>query len=135
MTFPRTFLPVAALSAAAACTAAVSASHPTPEVTLTSDTPICEIAVATQGRSVNLQALVHAGTDMRGTYRFRIAKSGGGGSANINQGGNFAVAAGETRTLGQTTLGGSPANFDATLTIEAGGQTYTCSSDDPTIDL
>ncbi len=135
MTFPRTFLPVAALSAAAACTAAVSASHPTTNVLTVADAPVCQIAVAKQGRSVNLQALVHADTDMRGSYRFSASKSGGGGRAMINQGGNFAVAAGETRTLGQATLGGSSASYDATLTIDVGGQTYTCSSDDPTTDL
>ena len=135
MTFARTFLPVAALSAAAACTAAVSASNPDTTVALASDAPICEIAVAKSGRSVNLQALVHAEADLHGTYRFSIAKTGSGGSAMINQGGNFAVAAGETRTLGQTTLGGSAASYDATLTLDVGGQTYTCSNDDPTTDL
>ena len=137
MTLSRTFLPVAALSVAAACTAAVSAH--TVEVTQTAaadDAPaLCEVAVATDGRSVNLQARVNADTDLSGTYRFSIAKTGAGNRTMINQGGRFSVAAGETRTLGQTTLGGNAGSYDATLTLEVNGKTYTCSSSDPTIEL
>lgn len=136
MTLSHTFLPVAALSVAAACTAAVSAH--TVEVTRAADDDspaICEVAVANVGRSVNLQARVNADTDLTGTYRFSIAKTGAGNRTMINQGGRFSVAAGETRTLGQTTLGGNAGSYDATLTLEVNGETYTCSSSDPSTEL
>ena len=47
----------------------------------------------------------------------------------------FSVAAGESRTLGQTTLGGNAGSYDATLTLEVNGETYTCSSSDPSTEL
>lgn len=136
MTLSRTFLPVAALSVAAACTAAVSANTVDVTQAASDDAPaLCEVAVATAGRSVNLQARVNADTDLSGTYRFSIAKTGAGNRTMINQGGRFSVAAGETRTLGQTTLGGNAGSYDATLTLEVNGKTYTCSSSDPTTEL
>ena len=61
-----------------------------------------------------------------GSYPFKVKNAGGGGSANISQGGDFAIGAGEQATLGQVMLGSNGAVYDARLTVTVDGETIEC---------
>ncbi len=87
---------------------------------------ICEIGVKSAGGTVRLDALVNADKAVAGSYTFRVEKTGGGGSSTINQGGDFDAKAGETATLSSVSLGGKGAAFKATLIVNAGGKSVTC---------
>src|SRR6185503_9854458 len=53
---------------------------------------------------------------VNGSYSFKVASGGRGGSSNINQGGPFAAKAKEMVTLGTVSVGPG-ASFNATLTV------------------
>ena len=75
---------------------------------------------------LTLQGRVSADLDIAGSYSFAIHNAGGGGSANISQGGDFALLAGETATLGQVMLGNNGSIYDARLTVTVDGETLEC---------
>jgi len=82
----------------------------------------CEVVESQTAYGVMLEATVSAQSAAAGTYKFAV--QGNGGGMNINQGGPFAVAAGETALLGKVTLGNS--NYDAKLSIFADGVSIPC---------
>lgn len=81
----------------------------------------CEIRVIRHGGDVELKGLVHAGKATEGTYRFKIKSAG----ADINQGGDFTLAAGETAVVGEATV--TAASLDARLSVASGDGNTTCS--------
>ena len=85
----------------------------------------CEVRATRTGNGVQLAALVHAHRPASGEYDLVITKLGAGGSSDISQGGEFAVAAGSTSVLGTAELGlEEHARFTARLTLhDAGGNT------------
>lgn len=83
-----------------------------------SDTARCEVLVTSEGGSTTLEGVVYAEKPMSGSYTFRVESSGGSGSSNINQGGNFSASPGNPASLGRVMLGGSGSVFDATLEVE-----------------
>lgn len=85
----------------------------------------CEILTDTSGGMVSLEGVVHAASALAGTYSFTVRSSGAGGSSDIEQGGAFEAARGETVSLGQMSLG-SGARLDASLTVTAEGRTVAC---------
>jgi hypothetical protein len=85
----------------------------------------CEIKVVKSGGDVELKGIVHASRAMSGTYKFKISQSGGGGSADINQGGDFDLAAGESQVVGEATLGDAD-GLRAKLSVSAGADTTYC---------
>lgn len=85
----------------------------------------CEIITDNAGGMVSLEGVVHAASALAGSYSFTVKSSGSGGSSDIEQGGEFAAAAGETVSLGQMSLG-SGSTLDATLTVTAAGSTVEC---------
>ena len=65
----------------------------------------CEIKVVKRNGDVEYKGIVHASRATSGTYAFRISQNGSAGSALINQGGDFKLAAGESTVIGEATLG------------------------------
>ncbi|MBO6719964.1 MAG: hypothetical protein JJ913_18570 [Rhizobiaceae bacterium] len=88
---------------------------------------LCEIKASASGSMVSLSGVFVADGAISGSYRFQVTSVGGSGNTNIRQGGGFSAGAGEEVTLGSVMLGGYGAQYDASLEITAGGETFTCS--------
>jgi hypothetical protein len=86
----------------------------------------CEIQVNERGPSVTLEGVVFAKTAIEGTYQLRVSKSGGGGSSDINQSGDFSAGPGEPSTVGTVMLGGDGGSFIAKLTVTWNGGSIEC---------
>jgi len=111
---------IAAIGLSAACTT-------TAATVASADQPFtCELAVEPSGRMVNFEGRIQAETATSGTYRLSIS----GGGTSIDQGGPFSARAGQTLTLGQAMLTGSPDRYDTTLTVEVDGTRYSCPATD-----
>jgi hypothetical protein len=87
----------------------------------------CEIKVKDQGGTVALEGIVRADATTQGSYHFRVIKSGGGGSANIDQRGEFKAGPDNPGQLGSVMLGSNGGTYVAKLTVTADGQTFECS--------
>ncbi|MBI3437354.1 MAG: hypothetical protein HY054_01650 [Proteobacteria bacterium] len=81
--------------------------------------PACQIRMSPTANGVLIQATARADRPFDGEYALIVTKSGGGGSADINQGGPVSVAAGEVVTLGSTELG-ADGRYRAVLTLSDG---------------
>jgi len=120
-TLARLGLPAAALTLAAAGFAAGGGAAKGPLS--------CDIT-ATPGRyGTTYAAEVHTTAAVAGRYDLRLSQSGGGGRSEIRQAGDFALTAGETGVLGETTLGGTGGRVEGALTLTWDGQTLTCALD------
>jgi hypothetical protein len=86
----------------------------------------CEIQAASASGMIALQGIVFADVSVTGSYLFRVVSAGGGGSSNIQQGGAFSAGPHGPVTVGQISLGGSQAAYDAILTVSANGKTIEC---------
>jgi hypothetical protein len=86
----------------------------------------CEIQVKERGNSVALEGVVFAKTAVDGSYQLRVSKSGGGGSSNISQSGDFSAGPGVPSTLGTVTLGGDGGSYVARLTVMWDGGSIDC---------
>ncbi len=86
----------------------------------------CVINAGTSGGMIALEGVVAADVAASGSYAFKVKNAGAGGSANISQGGDFAIGAGEQATLGQVMLGSNGAVYDARLTVTVDGETIEC---------
>lgn len=91
-----------------------------------SDAVSCEIVVDRHGSMTSLDGIVHAAAPVRGSYRFRLAKSGGGGNADIDQAGEFTADRDQKVTLTSTTLG-TGGRYSATLEVTPDGMSGICS--------
>lgn len=87
----------------------------------------CEIKVKDQGGSVSLEGLVFVEKVTQGAYHLRVGKSGGGGSASIDQRGDFKAGPNAPERLGTVTLGSNGGTYIAKLTITTDGETTECS--------
>ncbi|WP_127520424.1 curli-like amyloid fiber formation chaperone CsgH [Mesorhizobium sp. Z1-4] len=87
----------------------------------------CEIRTTQQGSMISLDGVFVADAAVSGSYKLLITSVGGGGNTNIRQGGGFSAQAGEEVTLGRVMVGGYGASYDASLEVEAGGETLKCS--------
>ncbi len=85
----------------------------------------CAIEVGRSSGSVELQAVVAGARSNSGTYRLVVRKTGGGGSADIDQSGEFASGDGGLRELSMVSLGGD-GRYTARLSVSAGGRTAEC---------
>ena len=125
-TSSRRVLPAAVLLAgvglAAGC--AATATTPTTASTLSYAPLACTLDVEQNGRLVAFQGHVQANEPVSGTYSLTLS----GGGTNIRQGGPFSARPGETVTLGQANLSGTPDRYDAELSITVNGTTYNCAS-------
>ncbi len=87
----------------------------------------CEIQVKSSAGGVTIEGVAIAKTAIDGSYRLVITKSGGGGSSNINQGGEFSSAGGNRTSLGTVVLGGDGGSYTAKLTVLWDGHSAQCS--------
>jgi hypothetical protein len=85
----------------------------------------CEIRVTKHGGSVTLEGVVVGRTSIQGSYTLRVSKSGGGGSSDIDQSGNFSAVSGASTTIGVVSLGGG-GSYVAKLKVTADGRTTEC---------
>jgi hypothetical protein len=86
----------------------------------------CEIQVKEHGNAVALEGVVFAKNAVEGSYQLRVSKTGGGGSSDINQSGDFSAGPGEPSTLGTVTLGGDGGSYIARLTVTWDGGAIEC---------
>lgn len=125
MTHPLTFLGKLALPAAVAALSVFGLSADT-SAQSNADHPIACAFLVEEGRfGPSVQGVVTAHQDVSGQFKLTFAKHGGN-SANVTQTGRFALDAGETRTLGQASLGRGA--VDARLELSIGGSDLVCQS-------
>ena len=111
------------LAGALAIALAVGCGTLTAQTGQTADAPVaCALEVNQSGRGLTIEGVVAAHETVAGTYRLAVSRRG----ANLNQGGPFRLAAGETEALGRISLNGSAAALDASLTLEIEGRSYHC---------
>lgn len=115
--------------AAAACVMPATSSNLTvsPVQASTSGPVRCEIVLNEARGATTIEGRVSTDRAISGTYRLAIRSSSSGGRAMINQSGDFEARPGAPVVLGQTTLGGSRANYSADLELSVAGQRLTCS--------
>lgn len=82
----------------------------------------CEIITKKSGGLISIQAQAHADKAVSGSYEFSVTGSG----TNLNQGGDFDGAAGETISLGSAMLIAGQA-LDVELSVRASGSISKCS--------
>jgi hypothetical protein len=111
--------------AALATVGAISALlQPTLPARASSGALSCDIQVSRSGSMVGLKAVVSAQNATSGSYRLRVASSGGN-SSNIEQSGDFSVDSGSA-VVSSVSLGGS-GTYTARLSVTADGRTTECS--------
>ena len=107
---------LSAAPASDAPAADISASYADAAVT-------CEVRSRRTANGVLIQARAFADRDIVGEYDLRIIKSGGGGSAELSQGGPLVLEAGMAATLGENEISierGSRVRAVLTLSDETG---------------
>ena len=98
----------------------------------TSSALACEIRSTPTPGGVRLEAIVMSSVGVSGEYDLIVAKSGGGGTSNISQGGDFEVGPGEETLLGEVTLGaGEQTHVTADLTVTSTDGTLSCADQHP----
>jgi hypothetical protein len=88
------------------------------------DAPRCEISVEKQDGGVALEGRVIADPPISGSYRLRVTKTNGGGSAEIVQSGDFSLTSGSSASLGFVSL--SAGSYLAELKVEWKGGSADC---------
>ena len=97
------------------------------DVIIVADEPFhCEVSTSYQNGMTMLEGVVESDEALSGRYQFRVVSAGRSGSSNIQQGGPFSIDAEEMVTLGRVSLGGSGADYDASLTVTLDGVTMEC---------
>ena len=86
----------------------------------------CEIHANPSSGGVALEGIVYAKSAVQGSYTFRVSKSGGSGSSDINQSGDFSAAPGAPGSLGTVSLGGG-GSYRARLEVTTDGGSASCS--------
>jgi len=85
----------------------------------------CAIEVGRSSGGVELQAVVAGAAGNTGNYRLVVRKTGGGGSADIDQSGEFATGKGGSSVLSTVSLGGD-GRYTARLSVSSGGRSAEC---------
>lgn len=87
----------------------------------------CKIKAVQTGGGVRLEGIATAKSPVSGSYELVVTKSGGGGTSNSVQSGEFTAGPGHESTLGQVSLGlESGAFYTAILKIEWSGGSTKC---------
>lgn len=87
----------------------------------------CGVASKIQGGTLTLEGTLTSPTAISGEYRFALKSSSGGGSSNINQGGQFSAAPNTEVSLGQVMVN-ADAHVSVDFTVTTGGKTFDCSN-------
>jgi len=82
----------------------------------------CTLEVDRNDHMTRFQGQVRASEALSGSYSLTLV----GGGTNIRQGGPFSARPGETVSLGQANLSGTPERYDANLSVTVNGTTYNC---------
>ena len=85
----------------------------------------CEIQASASGKMLEIEAVLHSAVALDGTYTLNVKKVASANSADIDQGGDFTAAAGESVTLGKVMFGGN-GEYDVSLEIDAPGADLKC---------
>lgn len=91
----------------------------------TADPVRCEIVAEDNRGLVRLSGLMHADTEVNGTYRFKVKSAGRNGNTNISQGSSFYAGPNGPTTLGMVMLS-SGGVYDVELDVTADGTRYSC---------
>jgi hypothetical protein len=86
----------------------------------------CEIVASPAKGMLALEGVLHSDTPISGSYRFRVVSQGGGGSSNIQQGGEFFAGPDAPVSLGTVMIGNRGGSYKATLEVVADGKTIAC---------
>lgn len=93
-------------------------AHKTP-----SDAVSCEIRSSKTSGGILLEAVATGQAKATGEYEFVISKSGGGGTSDITQGGEFEIGPKEEAILGEVAIGsGEGISVRARLTLTEKGK-------------
>jgi hypothetical protein len=88
-----------------------------------SDPVNCEIRSSKSSGAILLEAVATGRSRTTGEYEFVISKSGGGGTSDITQGGEFEIGPKEEAILGEVAVGSAEGAFvRARLTLRDGGK-------------
>lgn len=88
----------------------------------------CGIDAVESGAMIAIDAAFRSDVATTGSYQFRVASSGPGGSSNISQGGNFEAGANDTVSLGKVTIN-KDAQYEIDFSVTANGVSLDCSKD------
>lgn len=89
----------------------------------------CDVRVVRSAQGVSLRGVARSDASLEGDYSFVVTKSGGGGSSDISQGGEFALTPGAETVLGSADLSmDRGARWRAVLVLERAGA-ETCRRD------
>lgn len=92
-----------------------------PHAMAASDPVSCDVRMRPTANGMLIQAIARADRAFDGEYELVVTKNGGGGSADVTQGGPVSVAAGDAVTLSSTEL--SAGRYRAVLTLsDAAGE-------------
>ena len=86
----------------------------------------CEIRVKNHGSTLTLEGVALAKASVSGSYSMQISSSGGGGSSDIDQSGDFSASPGAPGSLGVVNLSGSGARYVARLHVTWNGGSAQC---------
>lgn len=86
----------------------------------------CELHIDARPGQTVIGGQVSTDRPVQGSYRMGITSRSSGGSATINQSGDFTAAPGAPAQLGETVLGGTPAHYRAELEINVEGRRLGC---------
>lgn len=125
-------LPALVLGGAVVALAAAACGIPATQAgtagTRAADGPVrCEISITDARGATTIEGRVSADRTVSGTYQLAISSRSSGGQAMINQSGEFTASPAEPALLGQTTLGGSRAQYAADLDVRVNGERLRCS--------
>jgi len=83
----------------------------------------CALTAVERGGSVILTGQVMSADPVSGSYDLRIRR---GASLSMDQGGDFAVRAGQQQEIGMAQLSGKAADYDTALTLTVAGTEMPC---------
>lgn len=86
----------------------------------------CGVTTKTEGGMLAIVGTLVSPKPLAGEYRFALKSSGGGGSTNISQGGQFSAAPNAEISLGQIMVN-ADAHVNVDFTVTANGKTFDCS--------
>ncbi|RDE09422.1 curli-like amyloid fiber formation chaperone CsgH [Pelagibacterium lacus] len=88
---------------------------------------VCGIDTSTERGLITISGVAHSPIALSGQYSLALESRGSGGSANISQGGAFALDPGAVGTLGEVTVNAG-ASVTIAFTITSQGRQVDCSA-------
>ncbi len=114
---------IGAIATLGLITAALAASSGMANASGNSGT--CGVVTSAQNGMLLIQGAVLSPVALDGSYQFSVQSSGGGGSSNVSQGGQFSAPANQETALGQVMINAG-SNYKVVLDVTANGQKLDC---------